>query len=105
MNLPFKRRSEFDGLFRSRRRFPGWAGGILAFVLVIALVWYLFFERVADTPSPQGVASEPAAGPAREKSKIKPDKTTTDDDESDDDSDSDDEDEEDEDDTESDSGS
>lgn len=105
MTLPFKRRSEFDGLFRSRRRFPGWVGGILAFVLVIALVWYLFFERVAGTPPPTGVASEHTAGPAREKSKIKPDQANADDEESDDDADSDDEEEDDDDDTETESGS
>lgn len=77
----------------------------MAFVLVIALVWYLFFERAADTPPPDGVASERAAAPAAEKSKLKPDQANADDEESDDDADSDDEDETDEDDTEDDSGS
>jgi hypothetical protein len=104
MNFPIKRRSEFDSLFRSRRKFPGWARGISVFVLVIVLVWYLYFERTADMP-PNGIAAERAAAPARGKSKLKADQAEADDEESDDNSDSDDEDDANEDDTETESSS
>jgi hypothetical protein len=43
------------------------------FVLVIALVWFLFFERVADTP-PAPVAPEPTAASPSEKLPPNPEK-------------------------------
>jgi outer membrane biosynthesis protein TonB len=63
MSFLFRRRSDLDDLLKPRRRFPSLAIGILAFVLVIALVWYFFFERVPDAPPPAAVAPQPAPVP------------------------------------------
>jgi hypothetical protein len=73
MKFGFRRWSEFDDLLKPRRTFPGWAAGILVFVLVIALVWFLFFQRVADTP-PAPVAPEPAAASPSETLPLNPQK-------------------------------
>lgn len=64
MNLPFRRRSDLDDLLKPRRRSPGLGIGILAFVFLIALVWYFFSERVPDAPPPAAVAPAPAAVPS-----------------------------------------
>jgi len=63
MNFPFRRRSDLDDLLKPRRSFTGLKIGILAFVLVIALVWYFFSERVPDAPPPAAVAPAPAPVP------------------------------------------
>jgi outer membrane biosynthesis protein TonB len=63
MDFLFRKRSDLDDLLKPRRSFTGLKIGILAFVLLIALVWYFFSEHVPDAPPPAAVAPAPAPVP------------------------------------------